>query len=88
VIPGIVYALCALTSVACAFLLLRAYRRRRTRLLVWSSAAFVGLALNNLLLFVDLVLTSDTVDLALPRAGCALASVMVLLYGLVSGERS
>jgi hypothetical protein len=88
VIPGIVYALCALTSAACALLLLRAYRRRRTRLLVWSSIAFVGLALNNLLLFVDLVLTAESIDLALPRAFCALASVVLLLYGLVSEERS
>jgi hypothetical protein len=87
VIPGIVYALCAVTSVACAVLLGRAYQRRKTRLLVWASVAFAGLALNNILLFVDLALVGNAVDLAVPRAVCSLGSVMVLLYGLVSEER-
>ena len=86
-IPAIVYALCAVTSAACALLLLRAYQRRGTRLLVWSSIAFVGLALNNILLFVDLVLTPG-IDLSLARAACSLAAVVILLYGLISEDRS
>ena len=47
---SVVYALCALTSLACAVLLLRAYRRSWARLLFWSGLCFVGLALNNVLL--------------------------------------
>ena len=37
-----VYALCALTSLVCAWLLLRAYQRQRTRLLLWSSVSSPG----------------------------------------------
>jgi hypothetical protein len=79
----LVYLLCALTSALCAALLLRSYFRSRTRLLVWSSLAFVGLALNNALLFVDLVLLPTTVDLSLWRNGVALAALSVLVFGLI-----
>ena len=78
-----VYLLCALTSSACAFLLLRSYFRSRSRLLVWSSLAFVGLALNNALLFVDLVLIPDAIDLSIVRSVTGLAALMVLAYGLI-----
>ena len=50
-----VYMLCAATSLACAVLLLRGYRRSGARFLLWSSLCFVGLALNNVILFVDKV---------------------------------
>ena len=78
-----VYLLCALTSGACAFLLLRSYFRSRSRLLVWSSLAFVGLAINNALLFVDLVLIPEGVDLSVARSITGLAALMVLAYGLI-----
>jgi hypothetical protein len=78
----IVYALCMVTSIACAALLLRAYRRGRSRLLLWSCACFVGLALNNALLFADLVIVPQ-VDLSLWRALSGLLGILVLLYGLV-----
>jgi hypothetical protein len=78
-----VYLLCALTSAACAFLLLRSYFRSRSRLLVWSSLAFVGLAINNALLFVDLVLIPEGVDLSVARSITGLAALMVLAYGLI-----
>lgn len=77
-----VYILCALTSVACAFLLLRGYLASRQRLLFWSSLCFIGLAINNLLLFVDLVLITQT-DLGLLRSGAGVAALAVLLFGLV-----
>jgi hypothetical protein len=80
--PEVVYVLCALTSLACAVLLLRSYLRTRTRMLLWSSLCFVGLAANNLLLFVDLALVSSG-DLSLLRTLVALASVLLLLVGLV-----
>jgi hypothetical protein len=60
------YALCAMTSFIAAILLLRQYRATRTRLLFWSFVGFTGLALNNILVFVDLVLVPTT-DLALVR---------------------
>lgn len=82
-----VYLLCALTSILCAVLLARSYRRQKSRLLMWSTLCFAGLALNNILLFVDLVLTSQDVDLSFVRSGTALVSVLLLLVGLIWEER-
>ena len=56
---GAVFALCALTSLACAVLLLRAYRAERVSLLLWTCLCFAGLATNNILLFLDLLLGLD-----------------------------
>jgi hypothetical protein len=81
----VVYVLCALTSVACAFLLLRGYLKTRVKLLFWSALCFIGLALNCVLLVADLMVF-PTVDLSLWRSGVALASMLVLMIGLV-GER-
>jgi hypothetical protein len=77
-----VYALCAVTSIACAWLLLRGYARSRVRLLLWSGLCFVGLAINNVLLFVDIRLLPQ-VDLSMVRSLPALAGVVILIYGLV-----
>ena len=79
----IVYVLCALTSVLCAGLLIRSYRSNKSRLLLWSTLCFVGLALNNILLLVDLVLTGDAVDLRLFRSFSALIALATLIIGLV-----
>lgn len=76
-----VYLLCALTSMFCAALLFRSYRRQRTRLLMWTAACFVGLALNNVLLFVDLVLVPD-IDLTVLRSGIAVVAVTLVVIGL------
>jgi hypothetical protein len=78
-----VYILCALTSVACAVLLLRGYSRSGMRLLLWSGLCFVALALSNVLLFVDLVLIGPETDLSLLRSSLALVGVATLLYGLI-----
>lgn len=77
-----VYLLCAATSTACAVLLLRAHRRTGTPLLLWSGLCFVGLALNNTILVVDLLLVPD-VDLSTWRLVPAALGVALLLYGLV-----
>jgi hypothetical protein len=77
-----VYILCALTSIACAILLLRGYVASRERLLFWSSLCFVGLAINNVMLFIDLVVIAE-IDLSLWRSGAALIAVAILLFGLV-----
>jgi len=78
----VVYLLCAGTSIACAILLYRGFRQTRTRLLFWSSLCFAGLALNNVLLFVDLVIVPAT-DLSTLRGLVALAAIMILLLGLI-----
>jgi uncharacterized protein DUF5985 len=79
---SLVYLLCAITSLICASLLLRSYLANRTPLLFWSSLCFIGLALNNILLFVDLVIV-PTIDLSLYRTLCALIGVFVLVFGLI-----
>jgi hypothetical protein len=78
----VVYALCSATSIACTVLLLRGYRRSRVRLLLWSGLCFAGLALNNVLLFVDVRVVPQT-DLSLVRSIPALAGVAVLLFGMI-----
>lgn len=78
----LVYALCALTSLACAVLLLRGYASSRARLLLWSGLCFAGLALNNILLLIDKRVV-PTMDLSLWRSVPALVGVALLLYGLV-----
>lgn len=77
-----VYFLCALTSLACAVLLVRSYMRNKSALLMWSSICFVGLAVNNVLLVVDLVLATSS-DLAVARAISGLVAVSALLVGLI-----
>jgi hypothetical protein len=79
-----VYALCALTSLACAVQLLRVYRAERVKLLLWTALCFCGLATNNILLFVDVLLT---VDLTAWRKLPALAGVLLLLHGFISDSR-
>ena len=79
---NIVYVLCAATSTVCALLLLRGYRRSRTRLLLWSAICFVGLALNNVLLVIDLRI-APWMDLSLWRIVPALLGASALLYSLV-----
>jgi len=81
--PTAVYLLCMLTSALCAGLLLREYRRSNAQLLFWSSLSFVGWALNNALVFTDLVILQTTTDLSFYRAVVALVAVSLLLYGLI-----
>jgi len=78
-----VYLLCALMSAGCAVMLLRTYARRRSRILLWSSLGFVGLALNNALLFVDLVVLPPSVDLSTVRSGVGAVATLLLVIGLV-----
>ena len=77
-----VYVLCALTSLACAVLLLRAYARNHARLLLWSGLCFCGLAVNNALLFTDRIVLPE-IDLLLVREFTALVGLLLLLYGLI-----
>ena len=79
---AIVYLLCAVTSIACAFMLLRSYRRNRLRLLLWSGICFVGLALNNILLVIDIHVMTE-VDLSIVRTIPAVLGVVTLVYGLI-----
>ena len=79
---AIVYMIGALTSAACAVLLMRGYVRGRKKLLLWSGLCFTILSISNLLIFVDLVLFPD-VDLYRYRLGSASVAMLLLLYGLI-----
>ncbi len=81
--PTIVYLLCFVTSSACAYLLGRSYSKTRARLLLWSAICFLFLAINNLLLVVDLVFLPIDVDLRFARLITALVATCVLLFGFV-----
>ena len=77
-----IYLLCGATSLIAAAMLLRQYRRRRTNLLLWSCIAFIGLSINNVLIYVDLILFTG-VDLSLVRTAVGAVSMLVLVYGLI-----
>jgi hypothetical protein len=79
----LVYIMCAATALTCAGMLLRSYQRTGLRLLLWACICFVALTLNNVLLYVDLVVTGPSIDLSMPRAIVALVGLSLLLYGLV-----
>lgn len=80
----VVYALCALTSALCAAALILEFRRQRTRLLLWSSLSFVGLAISNALVFTDFIILPD-IDLSLLRASTTAVATALLVFGLVWG---
>ncbi|HWF40414.1 MAG TPA: DUF5985 family protein [Candidatus Acidoferrales bacterium] len=79
---SIVYILGSLTSLICAVFLLRGYNQGRSQLLLWSGLCFSGLALSNLLVFIDLILLPN-VDLYLARLTVTAISMFLLLFGLV-----
>lgn len=82
ILPTAVYVLCFLTSAACAGLLGRGYRRSGARLLLWSALCFALLAINNLLVIVDLVILTER-TFRLERLVVMLAAVGVLLFGFI-----
>jgi hypothetical protein len=81
-VATVVYILCALASLLAATLVLRSFLATRQRLLFWTGACFVGLAANNLILFVDKVVVTD-VDFSSWRSLPALVGLLALLYGLI-----
>jgi hypothetical protein len=81
----VIYALCTLTSLTCAWLLLRSFVHNRYRLLFWSGLCFVGLSVNNMLVVLDKVVV-PSVDLLTWRLMSGLVAVLLLLYGLIWAE--
>jgi len=77
-----IYALCALTALACAALLAKSFLRTRFRLLLWSALCFAGLGFNNVLLVLDKLVFTE-VDLSTWRLSLGLVSVLLLVAGLV-----
>ncbi len=81
-LSSFIYFLSFVASSVCAGLLVRSYMRNRTRLLLWSAACFVFLALNSLTVIIDFVLF-PSVDLGIIRQATSLAGVAALLYGFI-----
>jgi hypothetical protein len=79
-----VYMVCVIVSLACSVLLLRNYRQTRLRLILWTSLCFVAFALNNMVLFIDLVIVPTQIDLNIVRHAFALLGAALLLYGLIT----
>jgi hypothetical protein len=82
VIPQAVYLLCALTSLACALLLVRGYLHSKARILLWSALCFVFLFLNNVLLYLDIVVF-PSVYLSPYRDITSLLAAAILVGGLI-----
>jgi hypothetical protein len=80
--PTAVYLLCLATSLVCAALLARAWRRARSKLLLWTALSYALLALNNLLVGADLVVLPN-LDRWWARQLSGLAALGVLLYGFI-----
>lgn len=84
-----VYILCAVTSILIAVLLFRGYARSRARFLLWCALCFVGLAVNNALLFVDKVVYPDIdlffvgISISVWRGISALGGLLLLIWGLI-----
>lgn len=79
---AIIYSLCALTSLACAILLLRGYQKNGVHMLLWSGLCFVGLTGSNVLLVLDRIVYPD-VNMTTARLVAALLGLLLLLYGLI-----
>jgi hypothetical protein len=69
------------TSLICAGLLIRAYRRQKNALVFWCAAGFAGMALNNVLLIFDKFVVQT--DLLLFRTGSLMLGMMLMLFGLI-----
>lgn len=80
--PGLVYLLCAGTSLLCAVMLLRGYSRTHVRLLLWSGLCFIFLMLDNAMLYVDMVVVPD-ISLDVLSKVPGLIGIVLLLFGLV-----
>lgn len=77
------YLICAILSIACAALLLRAWSHDRRHLLLWSGVCFAWLAVSNVLLFVDLAVLGDSADLRWARSATFFAGLVALLCDLI-----
>ena len=78
--PGLVYLLCAGTSLACALLLLRGSITKGNRLLFWSSLCFFAMTANNLLLYINFIVLPN-VDILIVARLTAVLGVTTTLAG-------
>jgi hypothetical protein len=82
VVEALIYPMALLASIGCMLILFHAYLRSGRRLLLWSALCFIGLSLNNLLLYVDFAFLLQT-DIRVYRLCASLAGLLPLLGGIV-----
>jgi peptidoglycan/LPS O-acetylase OafA/YrhL len=80
----LLYVLCFAVSATCAFMLLRAWRTSRVRLLLWSGIGFTGIAINNLILVID---SQIAADFSSWRSAPTLVGLVILIWGLAEERR-
>jgi hydrogenase/urease accessory protein HupE len=83
---GLVYVLSAGTAFVCAALLWRSYRKNGVRLLFWSGVCFLGLTVENVLLYVDRI-KFPRIDLSMPRHIVGLAAFLALVFSLAWDDK-
>ncbi len=83
----VAYLLCALTSLLCFALLLRAYLQNHSRLLLWSGVCFGFYTLQNTLLVLDLIVFPTQISLVFWRTLSGFVGSLVLLFGLIWENR-
>jgi len=80
-VANIIFMLCVLSSSLCAMLMLYAYERFRKRILLWILLCMIFLAINNILLYLDVVLPE--IDLSVARNTTAFLGLSILVFGLI-----
>jgi hypothetical protein len=78
----VIYFLCAIACLSCAYSLFRQYRATRVMLLFWSSVSFALLTFSNILLYIDLAVV-PTIDLSIYRAVITLVALLILINALM-----
>lgn len=82
----IIYAMCAMTALVCAIMLLKGARRSGSRMLFWSGLCFAGLFVTNGLVVADALKLVPHDNATSLRLFIALGAVALLLYGLIFEE--
>ena len=86
--PGADYLQCFFTSATCAWQLKRSYLRVSGQMLFWSALCFGLLAVNNLLVILDMLVV-HSIDLGIYRLIASMAAVSVLVFGFIwQGEEA
>ncbi len=83
---AVVYLLCTFTSLLCAIMLFRAFKKSQFRLLFWSSMGFTGFGISNILLFIDVVVFPDVTYILNFRSIPAVIGMITMIYGLIMEE--
>mgnify|MGYP001550314231 CR=1 FL=1 len=82
-IGNAIYVLCALTSLACAVLLGRAYVASKARILMLSAIAFALFFVNNAFVVLDFIVLPNT-NLHVARSAFGFLAAAVLALGLAA----